>query len=132
MIRIFKLIIQAVLIGYLIVFSVSNVETVTFKPLMSVAVYEIPLFLLVIITLFVGIIIGAVAVWGETLSLKSNIKKLNKEIKANMQEIERLQQLTVSPEPAKQETEPSVAVSETGSTEKVESNEQSDIKNALR
>lgn len=132
MIRIFKLIVQAVLIGYLIVFSVSNVGTVTFKPLMSVAVYEIPLFLLVIITLFIGILIGAVAVWGETLSLKSKIKKLNKEIKANMQEIERLQQLTVSQEPAKQETETAAAVTEADSTEKTENNEQSDIKNALR
>ena len=50
MIRIFKLVIQAVFIGYLIIFSVSNVETVTFKPLMNIAVYNIPLFLLVIIT----------------------------------------------------------------------------------
>ena len=75
MIRIFKLVIQAVFIGYLIIFSVSNVETVTFKPLMIIAVYNIPLFLLVIITLFIGIVIGALAVWGESLALKSKIKK---------------------------------------------------------
>lgn len=129
MIRIFKLIIQAVFIGYLIIFSVSNVETVTFKPLMNVATYNIPLFLLVIITLFIGIVIGALAVWGESLALKSRIKKLNKEIKANQQEIERLQKLTISQEPAKQEP---AAVEEVNKTEAPAENAQNDIKDALR
>lgn len=130
MIRIFKLIIQAVFIGYLIVFSVSNVETVTFKPLMNIAAYNIPLFLLVIITLFIGIVIGALAVWGETLALKGKIKKLNKEIKADQQEIERLQKLTISGEPAKQET--AAAVEETVNTETSAENAQNDIKDVLR
>lgn len=129
MIRIFKLIIQAVFIGYLIIFSVSNVETVTFKPLMNVATYNIPLFLLVIITLFIGIVIGALAVWGESLALKSRIKKLNKEIKADQQEIERLQKLTISQEPAKQEP---AAVEEVNKTETPAENAQNDIKDALR
>lgn len=129
MIRIFKLIIQAVFIGYLIIFSVSNVETVTFKPLMNVATYNIPLFLLVIITLFIGIVIGALAVWGESLALKSRIKKLNKEIKADQQEIERLQKLTISQEPAKQEL---AAVEEVNKTEAPAENAQNDIKDALR
>lgn len=129
MIRIFKLVIQAVFIGYLIIFSVSNVETVTFKPLMNVATYNIPLFLLVIITLFIGIVIGALAVWGESLALKSRIKKLNKEIKADQQEIERLQKLTISQEPAKQEP---AAVEEVNKTEAPAENAQNDIKDALR
>ena len=129
MIRIFKLIIQAVFIGYLIIFSVSNVETVTFKPLMNVATYNIPLFLLVIITLFIGIVIGALAVWGESLALKSRIKKLNKEIKADQQEIERLQKLTISQEPSKQEP---AAVEEVNKTEAPAENAQNDIKDALR
>lgn len=129
MIRIFKLIIQAVFIGYLIIFSVSNVETVTFKPLMNIAAYNIPLFLLVIITLFIGIVIGALAVWGESLALKSRIKKLNKEIKADQQEIERLQKLTISQEPVKQEV---AAVEEVSKTETPVENTQNDIKDALR
>lgn len=130
MIRIFKLIIQAVFIGYLIIFSVSNVETVTFKPLMNIATYNIPLFLLVIITLFVGIVIGALAVWGESLALKSRIKKLNKEIKTNQQEIERLQKLTIAGEPVKQET--AAAVEEVSNTETPAETTQNDIKDALR
>ena len=129
MIRIFKLIIQAVFIGYLIIFSVSNVETVTFKPLMNIAAYNIPLFLLVIITLFIGIIIGALAVWGESLALKSRIKKLNKEINTHQQEIERLQKLTISGEPVKQGAE---AAEETNKTGTPAENTQNDIKDALR
>lgn len=130
MIRIFKLIIQAVFIGYLIIFSVSNVETVTFKPLMNIAAYNIPLFLLVIITLFIGIIIGALAVWGESLALKSKIKKLNKEINTHQQEIERLQKLTISGEPVKQEAV--AAVEETNKTETPAENIKNDIKDVLR
>ncbi len=127
--RIFKLVIQAVFIGYLIIFSVSNVETVTFKPLMNFVAYNIPLFLLVIITLFIGIIVGALAVWGETLSLNSKIKKLNKEIKASQQEIDRLQKLTISQEPAQQEN----TVDEINNkTEISATNEPNDIKEVLR
>lgn len=127
--RIFKLVIQAVFIGYLIIFSVSNVETVTFKPLMNFVAYNIPLFLLVIITLFIGIIVGALAVWGETLSLNSKIKKLNKEIKASQQEIDRLQKLTISQEPAQQEN----TIDEINNkTEISATNEPNDIKEVLR
>ena len=97
---------------------------------MNIAVYNIPLFLLVIITLFIGIVIGALAVWGESLALKSKIKKLNKEIAAEQQEIERLQKLTISSEPAKQES-PAV-IEETNKTETTSENTQNDIKDALR
>lgn len=98
MLRIFKLIIQALLVSYLVIFSVSNGTVVTFKPFMNVVQYDIPLFLLVIITLFVGIVIGAVAMYGEKKGLDSKIKKLNKEIKADKEEIQRLQKLTISQE----------------------------------
>ena len=104
-------------------------ETVTFKPLMNIAAYNIPLFLLVIITLFIGIIIGALAVWGESLALKSRIKKLNKEINTHQQEIERLQKLTISGEPVKQEA---AAAEETNKTGTPAENTQNDIKDALR
>ena len=65
MIRIIKLIIQAALVGYLVIFSVSNINTVTFKPLLNLVQYEIPLFLLVIIVLFIGVLIGAFAMYIE-------------------------------------------------------------------
>lgn len=129
MLRIISLIIKAIFVAYLIIFSVSNVNTVTFKPLMNVVTYNIPLFLLVIITLFVGIVIGALFVWSETLSLKSQIRKLNKEIKNGQQEIERLQKLTISQEP--------VQVEENKQEKTAEENpaaaaQQNDIKDALR
>ena len=95
MLRIISLIIKAVFVAYLIIFSVSNVNTVTFKPLMNVVTYNIPLFLLVIITLFIGIVIGALAVWGENMALKSKMRKLYKEIKNEQQEIESLKKKTI-------------------------------------
>lgn len=129
MLRIFKLIIQALLVAYLVIFSVSNGTVVTFKPFMNVAQYEIPLFLLVIITLFVGIVIGAVAMYGEKIGLNSKIKRLNKEIKADKEEIQRLQKLTISQEESekvnKEENLPEVK-------ENKETAVSNDIKDAVR
>ncbi len=129
MLRIISLIIKAVFVAYLIIFSVSNVNTVTFKPLMNVVTYNIPLFLLVIITLFIGIVIGALAVWGENMALKSKMRKLNKEIKNEQQEIERLQKLTISQEPVKTEENKQ---EQTAEEKPAAAAPQNDIKDALR
>ena len=129
MLRIISLIIKAVFVAYLIIFSVSNVNTVTFKPLMNVVTYNIPLFLLVIITLFIGIVIGALAVWGENMSLKSKMRKLNKEIKNEQQEIERLQKLTITQEPVKTEENKQ---EQTAEEKPAAAAVQYDIKDALR
>lgn len=129
MLRIISLIIKAIFVAYLIIFSVSNVNTVTFKPLMNVVTYNIPLFLLVIITLFIGIVIGALAVWGENMALKSKMRKLNKEIKNEQQEIERLQKLTISQEPVKAEENKQ---EQTAEEKPAVAAPQNDIKDALR
>lgn len=129
MLRIISLIIKAIFVAYLIIFSVSNVNTVTFKPLMNVVTYNIPLFLLVIITLFIGIVIGALAVWGENMALKSKMRKLNKEIKNEQQEIERLQKLTISQEPFKTEENKQ---EQTAEEKPAAAAPQNDIKDALR
>ncbi len=129
MLRIISLIIKAIFVAYLIIFSVSNVNTVTFKPLMNVVTYNIPLFLLVIITLFIGIVIGALAVWGENMALKSKMRKLNKEIKNEQQEIERLQKLTISQEPVKTEENKQ---EQTAEEKPAAAAPQNDIKDALR
>lgn len=129
MLRIIKLIIQALLVAYLVIFSVSNGSVVTFKPFMNVAQYEIPLFLLVIIVLFIGIVIGALAMYGEKLGLNRKIKKLNKEIKADKEEIQRLQKLTISTDEKNNAEEENKAVEETQTKELALSN---DIKDAIR
>ncbi len=129
MLRIVKLIIQALLVAYLVIFSVSNGSVVTFKPFMNVAQYEIPLFLLVIIVLFIGVVIGALAMYGEKLGLNRKIKKLNKEIKADKEEIQRLQKLTISTDEKNNAEEENKAVEETQTKELALSN---DIKDAIR
>lgn len=129
MLRIVKLIIQALLVAYLVIFSVSNGSVVTFKPFMNVALYEIPLFLLVIIVLFIGVVIGALAMYGEKLGLNRKIKKLNKEIKADKEEIQRLQKLTINTDETNNAEEENKAVEETQTKELALSN---DIKDAIR
>ncbi len=124
MVKIFKLIIEAVLVAYLVIFSVSNVGMVTFKPLMNVVQYEIPLFLLVIIVLFIGVLIGAFAVFMEKTSIKSQLKKVQKELQVEKKEVERLQKLTII-----EENKPAEISSDEEKTDNVNNN---DIKDALR
>ncbi len=102
MVKVIKLIIKAIFVVYLVIFAVSNIESVTFKPLMNLVSYDMPLFLLVTIALFIGIVIGSIAMWGDNLSLKSKIRKLKKDIQNSNQEIERLQKLTIIKEDNKE------------------------------
>lgn len=134
MIRIIKLIIQATLVGYLVIFSVSNINTVTFKPLLNLVQYEIPLFLLVIIVLFIGVLIGAFAMYIEKYVTAYNVKQLKKELTAAKKEIERLQKITISPEDAKNNKQESETVipNAISSKEETEPKVEDDIKNALR
>lgn len=134
MIRIIKLIIQAALVGYLVIFSVSNINTVTFKPLLNLVQYEIPLFLLVIIVLFIGVLIGAFAMYIEKYVTAYNVKQLKKELTAAKKEIERLQKITISPEDAKNNKQESETVipNAISSKEESEPKVEDDIKNALR
>lgn len=134
MIRIIKLIIQAALVGYLVIFSVSNINTVTFKPLLNLVQYEIPLFLLVIIVLFIGVLIGAFAMYIEKYVTAYNVKQLKKELTAAKKEIERLQKITISPEDAKNNKQESETVipNAISSKEETEPKVEDDIKNALR
>lgn len=134
MIRIIKLIIQAALVGYLVIFSVSNINTVTFKPLLNLVQYEIPLFLLVIIVLFIGVLIGAFAMYIEKYITAYNVKQLKKELTAAKKEIERLQKITISPEDAKNNKQESETIisNAISSKEEIEPKVEDDIKNALR
>lgn len=96
MMRILGLIIKAVFVAYLVIFSVNNFQVVQFKPFMNVAAYQVPLFLLIIISMFIGLVLGALAMVPEKLSLQGQIKRLSKEMKGKDDEIERLKKLTVS------------------------------------
>ena len=96
MFRIIKLIIAAVIAAYVVIFSVSNLQFITVKPFMNVTSYNIPLFLIIIFSLLAGFIIGAIAMYGEKITLKSQNRKQNKVIKEQLKEIDRLKKLTIS------------------------------------
>ncbi len=125
MLRIIKLIIEAMLVAYLVIFSVSNVGMVTFKPLMNIVQYEIPLFLLVIIVLFIGVIIGAVVMFLEKQSVSFQLRRVQKELQAEKKEVERLQKITIS-------EEQKVESVEKKEEEQAPVTADNDIKNALR
>lgn len=96
MFRILKIIIAAIIAAYFVIFSVSNLQYVTIKPFMNVTSYNIPLFLIIVFSIFIGLLIGAIAMYGENINLKFRIKKQNKTIKNLNIDIDRLKKLTIS------------------------------------
>lgn len=143
MFKILKVVISAVLIAYLLIFTVNNQQNVVIKIFSNSTAYEIPLFLLVIICIFAGILIGSIIMYGEKVVMSLHVKKLNKEIKNKDNEIERLKRLTISETTTDKEKNDShmiieqnqqdVTKKEVEEAEPVENNqESSEIKNVLR
>lgn len=96
MLKILKVFISAILIAYLLIFTVNNQESIVLKIFSDSTAYSIPLFLLVIICVFIGILIGTLIMYGEKMAVVFQLRKLNKELKARDNEIERLKKITFS------------------------------------
>lgn len=96
MLKILKVFISAILIAYLLIFTVNNQESIVLKIFSDSTAYSIPLFLLVIICVFIGILIGTLIMYGEKMAVVFQLRKLNKELKTRDNEIERLKNITFS------------------------------------
>lgn len=96
MLKILKVFISAILIAYLLIFTVNNQESIVLKIFSDSTAYSIPLFLLVIICVFIGILIGTLIMYGEKMAVVFQLRKLNKELKTRDNEIERLKKITFS------------------------------------
>ena len=84
--------------------------------------------------LFIGVLIGAFAMYIEKYITAYNVKQLKKELTAAKKEIERLQKITISPEDAKNNKQESETIipNAISSKEEIEPKVEDDIKNALR
>lgn len=94
--RTIGLVIQAIIVGYLIIFAVSNTQHTQIKFFVGTAVYDFPLFLLVILVLFVGFVTGVFLMFLSKLSVQSQNNKLAKQIAEYQIEISRLKNITIS------------------------------------
>lgn len=120
----FGVIIQVIIIAYIIVFSMSNRNNVEINFFIGTPSYVLPLFMLILCTLFIGFIFGVILVSIEKISLNSRIKKLTKQASEYQEEILRLKNITVSG------TSP--IDSQDSSNQQKQSEVNSDIKNILR
>lgn len=94
--RIIGLVIQALIVGYLIIFAVNNSQPIQVKFFIGAPVYGFPLFLLVIFVIFIGFAIGVFMMFLSKLPLQSQNKKLMKQITEYQNEITRLKNITIS------------------------------------
>ena len=128
MMKFIGLVIKAVFVAYLIIFSICNQDSVNFKFFMNTPAYNIPLFLLIIVSIFIGLVLGAAAIYAEKIVVSINNSKLKKEIVRLEKEIERLKKITVtSPENITENNTVSKADENTAKPE-----ENNEIKDVLR
>lgn len=132
MFKILKVVISAVLIAYLLIFTVNNQQSVIIKIFSDSTAYSIPLFLLVIICIFMGIIAGSLIMYGEKMAVVFQLRKLNKEIKAKDTEIERLKKITFSESVADKDKNAVSEIDKTVVEQNNENQENSEIKEVIR
>lgn len=94
--RIIGMIVQAIIVGYLIIFAVNNSQPIKIKFFIGTPEYGFPLFLLVIFVLFIGFAVGVFMMFLSNLPLHSQNKKLTKQIAEYQNEITRLKNITIS------------------------------------
>ena len=118
-------VIKAVLVAYLVIFAVINMQQVELTFFFEMQPFAMPMFLFVILVVFIGFVVGVLMMTGEKISASRQIKKLEKQLSAATEEINRLKNipLTENPvtEPASQVALPEQTESQTGA-----------IKDALR
>ncbi len=93
--KIIRLVIVAVIILLLVLFIVYNNAKVSVEYL-SMHFDNMPIWLVVFISVFSGMIMGWFFMFVDELSIKKNIKDKDKELKALKEEIAQLRQLTIS------------------------------------
>lgn len=120
--RVIGIIIKAAVIAYLFLFSLNNKDAVSVKFPFADAIYNMPMFLLILLVLFTGFILGVLMMLGGNFSLKSSIKKLGRQSKEYQEEITRLKNITIS----------GGNEGENNSVQKTSSRADQDIKNILR
>lgn len=132
MLKIIKVVISAILIAYLLIFTVNNQQDVIIKIFSDSTAYSIPLFLLVIICIFIGIIAGTLIMYAEKMAVVLQLRKANKEIKTKDTEIERLKKITFSESVADKDKGAVSEIDKTVVEQNNENQENSEIKDVIR
>ncbi len=95
--NILKISIVVVIVAFLVLFVVYNHQMVTIAYL-NIKFENMPLWLVVFISIFAGIFIGWFFMFADEVGVKKDLKRKNKEIEALKSEIAQLRQLTIKEE----------------------------------
>lgn len=115
-------IIKAVFMAYLVIFAVTNMQQVQLTLFFGMQPIQMPMFLFVIITLFLGFLAGIFLMVSDKFSNSRNIKKLEKQLSKSESEINRLKNI-----PLNDQKDEEVKTTESEATKENDS-----IKDALR
>ncbi len=89
-------IIKAVFMAYLVIFAVINMQQVQLTLFFGMQPIKMPMFLFVIITLFLGFLAGIFLMVSDKFSNSRNIKRLEKQLSKSETEISRLKNIPLS------------------------------------
>lgn len=127
--KIMGTIIKAVLVAYLVIFAVINMQSVQITLFFGMTPLSMPMFLFTILVIFIGFIAGVLMMTGEKISASGHIKQLKKQLAEAGNEINRLKNIPLA------ENGPETAVNaekEKGYAEAGGTDHNSAIKDALR
>lgn len=98
MARIIGIILKSLLFAYLVIFCVSNSENITFRLIPGMeALATLPLFLMIIICLFIGVIIGVFVIYFDPKHPRKRVKVLERALAEKNAEIENLKKIIATP-----------------------------------
>lgn len=126
--KIVGIVVYAVIAAYLVIFAVNNMQAVQLKLFFNSTEYNMPLFLLAMLLLFTGFLLGILVMAFGHISSSSKIKKLGKQAKEYQNEIIRLKNIAISGENPENDHEKTITDVEV----KNQNNVDADIKNILR
>lgn len=98
-------IIKAVLMAYLVIFAVINMQEVQLTLFLKTTPFTMPMFLFVILVLFVGFLAGILLMVGDKYTSNRHIKQMEKKLSIAEAEITRLKNIPLNDEATKENNE---------------------------
>ncbi len=89
-------IIKAAFMAYLVIFAVINMQDVQLTLFFKATPFTMPMFLFVILVLFIGFLAGVLLKVGEKYKANRNVKRMQKELKQAETEINRLKNIPLN------------------------------------
>lgn len=96
--RVISTIIKTVVIAAIVIFATLNMQSVSLEYFYGREPVQLPLFLIIIFSAFIGVILAALVAFSEKMKTRKEMNTLKKKLNEAEKEIKRLQNLPLSRE----------------------------------